>query len=260
MWKWEVVEPRGIIIIIHGAGEHHGRYQWLAKKWNAHGLEVIMGDLPGQGQTRGRRGHVQSFQQYIDSVEAWLEEGRKRNLPMFLFGHSMGGLVAIRTLMERSAALISGVILSSPCLALSQPPTKTKEFATKVLHRFAPTISSKSGIRTEQLTRSEEIREAYIRDELRVTKVSVRWYRELVKAMKISNRYPEKFPDLPLLVMQSGEDFLVDKYAVRDWFDSLALTSKHYKEWDGLYHELFNEPEREEVFRFAVGFINLIIP
>ncbi|WP_088103891.1 alpha/beta hydrolase [Halalkalibacter urbisdiaboli] len=259
MWKWEVAEPRGVIIIVHGAGEHHGRYQWLAKKWNQHGLEVIMGDLPGQGQTRGKRGHIQSFNQYIDTVEGWIEEGRKKKLPIFLFGHSMGGLVAIRTLMDRSYAYIEGVILSSPCLGLTQPPGKNKEFAMKLVHIVAPSFSAKSGIKPELTTRNEQIREAYIRDELRVTKVSARWYQELTKAMRLSHRYPEKFPDLPLLVLQSGEDYIVDKFAVRDWFNSLALTNKHYKEWDRLYHEIFNEPEREEVFRHAIGFVNMIL-
>jgi lysophospholipase len=260
MWKWEVAEPRGVIIIVHGAGEHHLRYRWLAEKWNDHGLEVIMGDLPGQGQTRGKRGHIQSFNQYIDTVTEWLDEGRKKEIPVFLFGHSMGGLVAIRTLMDRSYALIQGVLLSSPCLGLSQPPPKTKELATKLLHRVMPTFSARSGIRSEQATRDEAIREAYARDEFRVTKVSARWYQELTKAMRVASRYPEKFPNLPLLILQSGEDYLVDKFVVRDWFNSLAVTDKYYKEWDGLYHEVFNEPEREDVFRHAIGFVNLLIP
>src|SRR5690625_4840620 len=123
MWTWEVSEPRGVIVIVHGAGEHHGRYKWLAEKWNEHGFEVIMGDLPGQGKSRGKRGHIQSFSQYIDVVGEWIEAARKRNLPILLLGHSMGGLIIIRLLMER-AIVVHGVILSSPCLGLSQPPPK----------------------------------------------------------------------------------------------------------------------------------------
>lgn len=260
MWKWEVDEPRGVVVVVHGAGEHHARYQWLAKKWNDHGFEVIMGDLPGQGKTRGKRGHIQSFNQYLDTVEGWLDEARQRELPIILLGHSMGGLIVIRTLMERNIALISGVILSSPCLGLSQPPTKTKEMATKLLHRIAPTVSANSGIKSEHVTRNEEIRAAYLKDELRVTKVSARWYQELTKAIRLANRYPEKFPDIPLLVLQAGDDLLVNKFDVRDWFDQLSVTEKYYKEWEGLYHEVFNEPEREDVYRYAIGFVNLLLP
>lgn len=105
MWKWEVSEPRGVVVMVHGAGEHHGRYEWLAKKWNEHGFDVIMGDLPGQGKTRGRRGHIQSFQQYLDAVEEWLDATREKRLPILLLGHSMGGLISIRTVMERDNPL-----------------------------------------------------------------------------------------------------------------------------------------------------------
>lgn len=83
MWKWEVTEPRGVVVMVHGAGEHHGRYEWLAKKWNEHGFDVIMGDLPGQGKTRGRRGHIQSFGQYLDAVEEWLDAAREKNFQSF---------------------------------------------------------------------------------------------------------------------------------------------------------------------------------
>ncbi|NEU30011.1 alpha/beta hydrolase [bacterium LRH843] len=258
MWKWEVTEPRGVIVMVHGAGEHHGRYSWLCKKWNNHGFDVIMGDLPGQGKTRGKRGHIQSFNQYLNSVEEWLQEARMKKLPIILFGHSMGGLVVIRTLMERNIELISSVILSSPCLGLTQPPKKQIELASKLIHRLAPSFSASSGIRTELVTRNETIREAYLKDDLRIKKVSVRWYQELNKAMRFAHRYPEKFPNVPLLILQAGEDFIVNKFDVRDWFDQLALTEKYYKEWDGLYHEVFNEPEREEVFRHAIGFVNLL--
>ncbi|MDV2886020.1 alpha/beta hydrolase [Alkalihalophilus pseudofirmus] len=260
MWKSEISEPRGVIVMVHGAGEHHGRYMWLAKKWNDHGFDVVMGDLPGQGKTRGTRGHVQSFNQYLDAVDEWMLEAKKKDLPIILFGHSMGGLVCVRSLMERNHTHITGVILSSPCLGLSSPPPKTKALATKLLHRVAPTFSAKSGLRTEHCTRNEEVREAYLKDELRVTRVTARWYQELTKAMHLANRYPEKMPNLPILVMQSGEDYIVDQIAVRDWFDHLLLTEKSYKEWEGLYHEIFNEPEREEVFRYAIGFVNILLP
>lgn len=260
MWKWEAEEPRGVIVSVHGAGEHHARYQWLANKWNEHGFDVVMGDLPGQGKTRGRRGHIQSFNQYIETVEEWIEEAKVKQLPILLFGHSMGGLVVIRTLMERPQLLVNGVILSSPCLGLSRPLPKTKELAAKVFHRIVPTFSANSGIRSEDATQNEEVRAAYLRDELRVQRVSIRWYQEIVKAMRLAHRYPENFPNVPLLVVQAGEDRIVNKYDVRDWFDQLPLTEKYYKEWDGLYHEVFNEPEREEVFRQAIGFVNLLFP
>src|SRR5690625_4042120 len=126
MGKWEAEDPRGVVFIIHGAGEHHARYKWLAQNWNEHGIDVMMSDLPGQGKTRGIKGHIRTFNQYLDTVDEWLQKARKKALPIILLGHSMGGLIAIRLVMERSIPL-KGVILSSPCVGLSEPPTRLKE-------------------------------------------------------------------------------------------------------------------------------------
>jgi lysophospholipase len=87
--------------------------------------------------------------------------------------------------------------------------------------------------------------------------VSVRWYRELVKAIQIAHEKIADLPDLPLLVMQAGDDKIVDKTAVKAWFDQLSLSEKVYKEWPKLYHEIFNEPEREQVFLYAQTFLTL---
>ncbi|GAF64230.1 lysophospholipase L2 [Bacillus sp. TS-2] len=258
MWTFNTEDARATIIMIHGAGEHHGRYEWLAQKWNEHGIDVIMGDLPGQGKTRGKRGHINHFSQYLDTIDEWMEEAMNKPYPIYLFGHSMGGLIAIRYVMERKKTPVKGLILSSPCLGLYKPPSQGKEMMSKALHRVSPGLTVHSGIKTEHVTRNDEIRELYLKDELRVSKVSVRWYRELSKAMHVANRYPEKMPDLPIMVLQAGDDYIVNKYDVKDWFDSLDVKEKHYKEWDGLYHEIFNEPEREVVFRYAIGLINLL--
>lgn len=255
MKKWNSEHAIGVVIIIHGAGEHHGRYRWVIDKFNKERLHVVAGDLPGQGQTRGKRGHIDSFDQYIDTIYNWYKEAAEYDLPVFLYGHSMGGLIAIRSMMEKHMPM-KGVILSSPCLGLYEYPGKMKEWATKLLHRVTPTWGGESGIRTEYVTRSPEIREAYRNDELRVTKVSYRWYQELIKAMRISLMEAERFPDVPLFTMVSGDDYVVDKYAAHRWFNQLTTSDRSLKEWKGLYHELLNEPERDLVFRYVMRFIH----
>ncbi|WP_059103744.1 alpha/beta hydrolase [Shouchella shacheensis] len=256
----DVEEPRGIVVIVHGAGEHSGRYDWLAGKWNDHGFDCLLDDLPGQGKSRGRRGHIDAFGQYIDAVDGWLKFAREKQLPIILFGHSMGGLISIRTLMERDNSFVQALVLSSPCLDLTHDVSVAKKAAAKVLQHVMPTFSVNSGIKSELATRDELVREAYVKDHLRVTKVSARWYQELEKAMRLTRRYPEKFPNIPVLTLQAGEDYLVDKEATRAWFNHLLITHKMYKEWGGMYHELFNEPEKEDVFRHTIGFINQLFP
>ncbi|MBU8905288.1 alpha/beta hydrolase [Desertibacillus haloalkaliphilus] len=256
MWKWESTKADAVFVIVHGAGEHHQRYAWLIEQLNTNGCHVVTGDLPGQGKTRGKRGHISSFTQYMDTITGWYEEAASYRLPVFLLGHSMGGLAVIRTMMEKKLD-VHGVILSSPCLGLVNPPSKSKDVAARVLHRVTPTLRAKSGINSALATRNEQVREAYVKDEMRVSKVSIRWYQELVKAMKIANRSTEAFPDVPLLVLQAGDDHIVDKFAVERWFNQVQLSDKSYKEWDQLYHEVFNEPERDEVFRLTKSFIEL---
>ncbi|SFC59017.1 lysophospholipase [Bacillus sp. OV322] len=256
MWKWEAEgSAKGVIVMIHGAMEHHGRYKWLSQMWRSSGYHVIMGDLPGQGMTtRAFRGHIESFDQYLYEVRGWIEEAYSYSLPVFLLGHSMGGLVAIRLLQEEELDL-AGVILSSPCLGLALHPSKLMNALSRGLNITFPKLKIDAGLTPELATRNDDIKESDLNDSLFVTKVSVRWYRELLNAMKEAFEEIPEFEDLPLLVMQGGDDKIVDKRLVRDWFNYNLCSEKQFKEWPGLYHEIFNEPEREDVFRYALGFV-----
>ncbi|MFC3884748.1 alpha/beta hydrolase [Bacillus songklensis] len=256
MWKWEAEYPRGVMVMVHGAAEHHGRYRWLIEMWRSIGLHVVMGDLPGQGLTTRRRGHIVSFDEYIEAVEAWVKEAQKYDLPIFLLGHSMGGLAVIRTLQEKRLP-IWGAILSSPALGLIQYPPAYMEFLSKGLNKLLPEMLFDSHLSAEKVTRNPEMREQDENDSLYVTKVSVRWYREFTNAMNLAFKNIEKLPDLPVLLMQAGEDKVVDKQIVKQWFDELDISEKIYKEWQELYHEIFNEPEKDDVFLYAKSFVEL---
>lgn len=247
-------EAHAVIVIVHGAGEHSGRYEWLTKKWNENGYHIVLGDLPGQGKTEGLRGYIKSFDDYIKTVVTWIEEAKTMGLPIFLLGHSMGGLTVIRTLMTMPLP-IKAVILSSPCLGLVNEPPKLLEEVSKLLDVFSPKLRLDTNISPELGTRNEEVRAEDAFDPLYNRKISIRWYRELRKAMNIAHNEPQRFPNLPLLVLQGGDDRIVNKHDVKAWFDRLLIHEKIYKEWDGLFHEVFNEPEREQVFTFALDFV-----
>ena len=255
MWKWEADEAKGTIVMVHGAAEHHGRYKWLIEMWRSSGYHVVMGDLPGQGTTsRRKRGHIESFDEYINEVIDWIETAKCFRLPIFLLGHSMGGLIAIRVLQEKQLP-VNGVVLSSPCLGLVNYPSKGLDLLSKLLNYVMPSFLFDSGLSVEIATRNEEIREMDKNDSLYVTKVSVRWYRELINAIRLAHKNVAKQLDVPLLLMQSGDDKIVDKAVAKQWFDQLPISEKTYKEWGELYHEIFNEPEREQVFLYAKSFV-----
>jgi lysophospholipase len=256
MWKWETdQEARAVIVIVHGAMEHHGRYGWLIEMWRSSGYHVIMGDLPGQGMTsRSQRGHIDSFDEYITEVKDWVQAAYQFELPVFVIGHSMGGLVTVRMLQETHIN-VAGVVLSSPCLGLIKPPSKAVEFLSYGLNKVAPMVKFPSGLTVDMATRNADVREIDSNDSLYITKVSVRWYRELIQATKLAFANLEKMPDIPLLVMQAGDDRIVNKVMVKKWFNELTLSEMHYKEWPKCYHEIFNEPERDDVFEYAKTFV-----
>jgi len=255
MWKWEVEQPKGVVVMVHGAAEHHRRYLWLVNKWNSIGINVIMGDLPGHGNTsRKKRGHIRSFEEYLDSVNSWLEVALEYKVPIFLFGHSMGGLAVIRLLQERQIP-IDAVILSSPCLALVDKPSIFVDVLTRGLNYVIPSLKVSNNLSVSKATRNVEIQKHDEHDPLYVTKISVRWYRELANAMKLAFLNIDQLPNVPVLLLQGGDDKIVDKHYVSKWFNMINVSEKTYKEWDNLYHEVFNDPEREEVFQYTRRFV-----
>ncbi|MGN1402676.1 MAG: alpha/beta fold hydrolase [Bacillus sp. (in: firmicutes)] len=256
MYKWDAEgNAKAVIVIVHGAMEHQERYQWLINMWRSAGCHVIMGDLPGQGlQTRSNRGHIESFDEYLAEVEKWVVEAYDYHLPIFLFGHSLGGLICIRLLQEMELD-VAGLILSSPCLGLASYPHRAMHAATAVLNVAYPSFKTTTGIKIHMVTRNEQIRQSTNSDSMFITKVSVRWYRETLAAIKEAFDNIPELSNVPLLVMQAGDDQVVNKQAVKEWFNYTFNHEKAYKEWTGLYHELFNEPEKENVFYYAHGFV-----
>ncbi len=257
MWRWEAENAKGVIVMVHGASEHHGRYKWLIEMWRSEGYHVLMGDLPGQGTTsRRHRGHIDHFDQYIKVVEDWYNEALTYQLPIILLGHSMGGLVVIRCLQEKHFE-VKCVILSSPCLGVcvDTAPSPLLDAASKILNVLIPTFRMNTNLTPSMATRNKDVIELDSNDSLYVTKVSIRWYRELILATKLALYNINKFPDIPLLFMQGGDDQIVNKFDGEKWFDLVESTDKTYKEWHGLYHEIFNEPERESVFEYTKRFV-----
>lgn len=257
MWKWEAKgEAKATVVLVHGAGEYHARYEWVIARFQELGYHVIMGDLPGQGTTEGPRGHVTSFQEYIHKVKEWLKKAEHMELPVILFGHSMGGLIAataLRSLSEQERPDIA--VFSSPCFGLVKQQPLHKRAAVTVLNKLAPQTMFPNGLESGTGTRDPVMRERDAGDKLLIKRVSARWYKELLKAIRKAQAGTAEMPNIPIYVMQGGEDKIVDKHAVKEWFNKLSVDEKHYKEWPGLYHEVINEPEREEVLAHLTGFI-----
>lgn len=243
---WPVDEEAGSIVIVHGAGEYFVRYHWLIQQLNEAGYSVFGGDLPGLGRSEGRKGHIERFEAYYAALDVWIEYASRRKGPLFLLGHSMGGLIVARY-AEAVQPDVDGIILSSPCFGLAQTIPPALDRVASILNRIIPGFRLSAGIKAEEVSRDSAVITQYIEDPYITTKVSVRWYKELQQAMRRVREEVDSYPHVPTLVMQAGADRIVSPQVTRSWTEALPISEKQYVEWPGCYHEIFNEPEKKEV-------------
>lgn len=243
---------KACLVLVHGAGEHSGRYEFVKDWFVQRGIAVVAGDLPGFGRSSGIRGHIDRFSDYVEVVKGWIEEARHlaSDRPIFVLGHSMGGLVAVRLLQDREAQdlQIRGVILSSPLLRLKMqiPPWKEKLAAFAV--KWLPALRQSNEIDPVSVSRSPAVVQQYATDPYVESKVSLRWYAELQSAIRQAASETARIRH-PLLLLQAGADRLVDPEAVYPFMEQIASIDKKLTVYPELYHELLNEPEKEQVLQ-----------
>lgn len=243
-------EPRAVFLIVHGLAEHSGRYDEFVDYFLARGVACYALDLRGHGHSDGKRVHVDSFDDYRRDVEAVrrIAVERHPDLPFFLVGHSMGGVVVLRNLLLDPSGL-DGAIVSSPSLAAHpgvHPPLPIRLLA-RLLVKIAPRQQVPSGLPARYVSRDPQVVESYEADPLVTKTASSGWYHSMLAAQREVRSRPGDLA-LPLLLMQSGDDRLVDPEATEAWAEDAPENLVTFRRWDGLYHEMFHEPEREQVF------------
>jgi alpha-beta hydrolase superfamily lysophospholipase len=241
--------PRAAILIVHGLGEHSGRYAATAAVLNAAGFAVHAVDYRGHGRSEGRRVHVDDVDDYVADVRAALEEVRRRDpgVPVFLLGHSQGGLIALELALDDPAA-IDGLVITSPFLAVhpaSRPSTLVRALA-RVLLRLAPRLPLPTSIDVRVLSRDPAVGEAYARDPLVSHAASAGWLRAIGRAQRDVRAGASRLR-VPTLLMASGDDRLVDAEATRQFAREAAPAIVEFVWWDGFYHEMLNDLGREQV-------------
>ena len=246
---WLPASERAAVLIVHGLGEHSGRYDHVARHLVALGYACYAFDYRGHGRSAGRRAHVYRFGEYLADVAAMralLLAAHPRS-PLVLLGHSQGGLIVLLAALTAPAG-VAAVVASSPFLGIhpASRPSKPLAAAARVLSRTLPKLHIASGLDTKLLSRDPEVVAAYEADPLVTSKVSARWFTEVSAAHA---RALALAPTLkvPALVMQSGADRLVDPAATRRWAAAAPRELVEYVEWGGLYHEMLNEPEKAQV-------------
>jgi len=253
-WQsWTPETTRGVMVLVHGLAEHSGRYAATADYFAQQGWAVYAGDLRSHGFSpdghKPGRVHVDKFSDYARDVDALLALATERHpdVPRIILGHSMGGLISLSYAIDKPESL-DGAVISSPALGMHPeftPPLMLK-LLVRILSRLAPRVRFASDLDTNAISRDPDVVKAYIDDPLVSEKVSARWYAEIMKAIDGAHQRAANLC-LPVLLMQSGSDRLVDPDAAPRWAANAPAELVDLVVWEGLFHEMFNEPEQDQV-------------
>ena len=252
-WRPES-EPHAVVCLVHGIGEHSGRYEHLAKFLNQAGYALSAFDLRGHGKSQGQRGHAKTYGVLLDDISRFLAENVKRfpNLSFFLYGHSFGGALVLNYVL-RCHPQIAGVIATGPSLRTAFKPPAWKLILGRIMARLLPTFSLSNGIDIQGLSRDKNIVRAYASDPLVHDRISARLGIDMIQNGLWAGEHAEEFP-LPLLLMHGSRDHITSVQASRE-FAAKAGDCCTLKIWDDLYHEIHNEPEQGEVFAYLLDWL-----
>lgn len=244
----KVDKPRAIFLLIHGVGEHSGRYQRLKEAMVELGLSVYALDHRGHGRSSGKRGHVKEFNDYLKDVKQLYElaVSENPNTPVVIFGHSMGGVIAAQYALDHTDDLFA-LILSSPGLvpAVDIPGWKLK--MASILSGLIPSASLANGITADMVSRDPDEVKKYENDPLNHGKITARWGMEFQRAgQECLERAAEL--KMPLMVIHGTGDLIVDYKGSETLFNNAKSEQKEIYLMPGLYHECLNEipAEREK--------------
>jgi lysophospholipase len=244
----EASATRAHLALVHGYAEHSGRYRELMEHLAGRGVAVHAFDYRGHGQSDGRRAYVERFSDYTDDLEVLLGHARQdaQGQPLFLFGHSLGALIALRFVLAARREGIAGLVLSSPFLKLAFEPPRLKVLAARMAERILPWMPFSNGLAVEQLTHDRAIQEATRADPLYFHTTTPRWFLQTVAAQaEVRSRASEL--RLPCLVLFGSADPIAAPEASQRLWAVAAAQDKTLKVYDGMLHELFNEVGRQQV-------------
>ncbi|MGM0453540.1 MAG: alpha/beta hydrolase [Thermodesulfobacteriota bacterium] len=252
-------DERARVLIAHGLGEHSGRYGHLIDWLVCKGIGVWAYDHRGHGQSGGKRGHIENFSDYTEDLNLMIGTARadlSDNLPFFLLGHSMGGLMVLHY-CQRYPKQVDGVIASSPGLATAEKIPAVKGKIGQILSRVMPAVTMDNELEPQYLSHDADVVDAYVNDPLVHRRISARWFTEFLKAMAETRGAADGIR-IPVLLQVAGDDRIVDADTTRRFFGTLTVTDKTLCFYDGLYHEIYNETDtqRQQVLTDLENWLN----
>lgn len=252
-------EPRALLLVVHGAGEHSGRYLHLAERFTGRGYVVAALDHPNHGKSDGHYGHVERFDDFLQTLGAFHRQVSAEfpGLPQFLLGHSMGGLISSLYLLQHQDAF-RGCVLSGPAIKTDIEPGRLQMLLIRIMSALAP----KTGVLQLDATgvsRDPAEVEKYVSDPLvNHGKMTARKVAELFGAMHHIQESAGQIT-LPMLLLHGEADSMASAEGSRFLHQHIGSVDKTLKIYPELYHEIFNEPEREQVLAEAMDWCDALL-
>lgn len=247
-WKPDGKVKAGIAMV-HGLGEHCGRYTHVAEAFTNAGYSLTAFDLRGHGKSDGVRGHAASYDVIMADITQNIKLSKEHfpGVPTFLYGHSLGGNLSLYYCLTQKPQ-INGAIVTSPGLGTASPVNPVTLALGKIMYHLLPATQLDNGLDRSGLSRDPEVEKKYSLDPLVHPKISARLALDLFANGAFIVEHAAEFP-VPLLLMQGTADRLVNPRLTKTFANAAPLSKITYKEWEGFYHELHNEPEKAQVLK-----------
>ncbi|MCH2022891.1 MAG: lysophospholipase [Saprospiraceae bacterium] len=254
-WPDDQAKLKGIILLIHGLGEHSSRYEHVAEFFTHYGFAVLSCDRSGHGKSGGKLGHIAKYEEVFDDiVKLHSEASRKHSqLPVFLYGHSMGGGIVIDYLLNKKHTGLKGIIATAPLLEPAFKPPSVLLFIGRIMRSIYPRFTQDNQLDVKMISRDELVVQAYTKDPLVHSKITSETAIGMLTSGENSLKNVGKI-NSPLLLMHGDKDGLTSHKATQQ-FASKASGDVTLKMWEGFYHELHNEPEKLDVLEYIYQWI-----
>jgi alpha-beta hydrolase superfamily lysophospholipase len=246
--------PKFAMILVHGLGEHCNRYKGdFSEFFTSHGAVIYTFDLPGHGKSGGKRGHIRQYEDLNTIISGLLTRIKKDypSLPVFIYGHSLGGLISSVFLLEKQPT-IQGAILSAPALDVENPLPPLKIALAKMMNKVFPAITLDNGLERDKLSKDKDVVDRYNSDPLVHGLASARLGAFIIDKGKyvLDNA---QLLSKPALIMVGADEAIVSKSAIDSFCESSKLCTK--KIWEGMYHEIHNEKDKQAVFQYTLDWM-----
>lgn len=244
---------KAVIILVHGLGEHVRRYLEWAELFRKEGIAFAGVDLPGHGRSDGKRGHIKPFSLVSEMLDIMVRSCNQTfpGIPVYIYGHSLGGAIVLDYLLKNKPK-IKGAIVTSPLLRLGFEPSKGKLVLASALRYVLPSLVQPANLVLEHLSHDRQIVESYRTDPLVHGKISVNLFHEIMSRARYSLENAGQL-QVPVLLIHGSDDKICSPEGSREFASKSGKVTLRI--WEGGYHELHNEPFRDEVFMYIMGWI-----